>query len=958
MKGKNSRKKKMGMRELCRYNEIRKRMERTVCLQVNGREYKVQVPPWKTLLEVLREDLNLTGTKHGCEQGECGMCTILLNGRPALSCLLLAHTVEGQPIITIEGIPVDHPVIQAFASTGAIQCGYCAPAMILCAFSLLQSHPSPSVEQIQRFLSTNLCRCTGYSSIVRAVQLASKGEFVPVLDVRVDTEAKAIGKAMYADDFLPPGTCFGRLKRSIYAHARIKHIACEKALKLPGVYGVLTGKDLPIKYGILPVTQDETALAVDKVHYVGEPVAAVIAVDEAAAERAIELIEVEYEPLPPILSLSDAIEKKGIRVHESERFQGNAHRVVSLEFGEVDKGFAEADEIFEDTFFYAGSTHLPMEQHSVLAYLENEKRLVVYTSQQAPHYVHKILAKVLELPEKKIRVVVPEVGGGFGGKLEAFSHEICAAKFALMYEKPVKFTLTREEVFYAHRGRHPAWLRTRTGVKKNGTITAMHCLSLLDGGAYGSYGAATTYYQGSLQPTTYRIPAYRFQAARFYTNKPACGPKRGHGTPQPRAALEVHLDKIAEKLGISPVQLRLKNLIQPNSITVNYLKVTSCALEECIQKVAEASDFERKYRKLPYGKGIGFAVSSYLCGAALPLYYTDMPHSVVHISLSGDGKVEVFSGHTEIGQGSDQVITGIVARVLGITRKEIRLVRSDTALTPVDLGSYSSRVTMMAGNAALQAAQNLKEQIARAISLKFSVPLKDVVFSEGKIYSKHHPREGVAFSEAVKSLLKSSDSLSATGSYTPPKPLGTHKGKGVGPSPAYSYNACAVELSVDVQTGKIKVDKVWLAHDIGFALNRLAAEGQVVGAVYMALGESLMEEQAFLPSGVHKCPTMLDYKSPTFLEMPEVEVFLIEKGDPEGPFGAKEVGQGPFLPVVPAFLNALYDAVSIRFDEIPVTPEKMLFALQRRVPRVGPREFPSFFFPEPIRVPAPENFPC
>ncbi|MHA2609953.1 MAG: molybdopterin-dependent oxidoreductase [bacterium JZ-2024 1] len=925
-------------------------------LEINGKVYSIDCPPHYTLLEVLREKLGLTGTKHGCELGECGMCTVLIDGKPFLSCLVLPHTVQGCSIRTIEGIPPDHPVIQSFSVSGAVQCGYCTPAMVLSAVALLENNPTPTVEEIKQSLASVLCRCTGYEGIIKGVQLASQHGVSPTEPPRADAVEKASGKAMYTDDFLLPGTVFCRLKRSPYAHAWIKKISYEKALALPGVLKVLTGDDLPEKYGILPVTQDETALAREKVRYVGEPVAAVAAVDEHTADEAVKLIEVEYEPLPPLLSVPDAVEKSDVRVHQSEKFSGNAHRVVSLDFGDVEKGFREADEIFEDTFYYAGSTHLPMEQHSVLAFLDEEERLVVYTSQQAPHYVHRILAKVLGLPEEKIRIIVPYVGGGFGGKLEAFSHEICTAKFALMLRKPVKCTLTREEVFYTHRGRHPAWLKVRTGVKKDGTITALHVCSLLDGGAYGSYGAAATYYQGALEPTTYRLPAYRFQAARFYTNKPPCGPKRGHGTPQPRAALEVHLDKVAEKLGISPVQLRLKNVPSPNSVTVNYLKITSCGLKECIQKVLSASRYEEVHGKLPFGKGIGFAVGSYLCGAAFPLYYSDMPHSVVNIRISERKQIEVFSGHTEIGQGSDQMILSVVSRVLGISPYAIKLVRSDSLLAPVDLGSYSSRVTMMVGNAAREAATKLKEFISQTLAPELGVSPHDLIFAENRIYPSQSPEKSIPFEEALKIILKKNGEVTTTGAYTPPKPLGEYKGRGVGPSPSYSFNACCVLLTVDTETGKTRVEKVWLAHDIGKVLHRKSAEGQVVGSVYMALGEVFWEEQAFLPSGVHRCPSMLEYKTPTFLEMPDVEVFFIEEGDPEGPFGAKEVGQGPLLPVIPATLNALYDAIGIRFDEIPVTPEKILFALQRKVKRIGPKFYPHFSFPEPLKIGLPEGF--
>ena len=377
-------------------------------------------------------------------------------------------------------------------------------------------------------------------------------------------------------------------------HALIKNIDVSKALALPGVFAIITGKDLPISYGILPVSQDEHALCIDKVRFVGDPVAAVAAIDEDVAFDAMNLIEVEYERLQTISSIEEGVLIEEPRIHEYGD-GGNVHKKVSLEFGDVDEGFAEADLIREDTFFYEGNTHLPMEQHAAVAHFDSDQKLTLWSSTQTPHYVHRALAKVLELPASHIRVIATPNGGGFGGKSDPFNHEVVVSKLAMITGRPVKCTLTREEVFYCHRGRHPVLMHVKTGVKKDGAITAMHFKSFLDGGAYGSYGVASTFYTGALQTVTYEVPRYKFQGARVFTNKPPCGPKRGHGTPQPRYALEVHLDKIAEQLNLDPAEMRRNHLAPANSLTANYLRIGSMGLGACIDKVVEGSDWKKKF---------------------------------------------------------------------------------------------------------------------------------------------------------------------------------------------------------------------------------------------------------------------------------------------------------------------------------------------------------------------------
>src|SRR3990172_607008 len=764
---------------------------------------------------------------------------------------------------------------------------------------------------------------------------------------KVDAMAKCAGQTVYADDLHLPRMTYAKLLRSPHPHARVLRVNPERALRLEGVYAVLTGKDLPEKFGIMPATQDEEALALDKVRYVGDPVAAVAAVSETLADKALGYIDVEYEILKPILTIEDALAStdESARIHTWNR-RANIQKAVSLEFGDMAGAFAQADHIFVDTFFYQGNTHLPIEQYCAIGFYGPDEKLTLWSSTQTPHYLHRALAKVLKLPMARIRVIAAPVGGGFGGKSDPFSHEICVAKLSMITRRPVKITLTREETFYLDGGRNNVKMWIKTGVKKDGTLQAMHFRSFLDGGGYSSYGLASVHYTGTLQTVAYKLPAYKFEGVRVFTNKPACGPKRGHGTPQPRFAVEIHLDKIAEKLGMDPIDLRLKQLTEPNTITVNGLRISSNGLKECIEKVVARSEWKKKFRQLPFGRGIGFAASAYISGAGLPIYWNKMPHSGVQIRLDRGGGITVFCGSSDIGQGSDSILVYAVAEEFGVNPAEIRVVTGDTDLTPVDLGSYSSRVTVMTGNAAIQACGKLKKILLETASDALEIPADDLEMIDGQVRSRSYPKKAMSFVECVESAESKHGTLGATGSYTPPKHPLNYKGSGVGPTPAYTFTTSVVELQCDPDTGEIKIDKIWIAHDCGRAFNPLLMEGQTEGSVYMALGEALMEEQVFRKNGLHKFPSILEYKSPTTLETPEIETMLVETDDPEGPYGAKEAGQGPLLPVVPAVSNAVYDAIGVRIDEIPITPDKILRALEGRL---KPVSIPGFQFPPPIK---------
>src|SRR4051812_34598246 len=781
---------------------------------------------------------------------------------------------------------------------------------------------------------------------------------------RVDGRAKVTGQLRYADDLFMPRMLSAKMLRSPHPHAVVEAVDTERARKHAGVHLVLTGNDFPVPFGIMPVSVDEYPLARERVRYVGDPVAAVIAVDEQTAVEALQLIDVRYRVLPPIANPEEGLERPEPRIHDYGE-QGNIHRNQSYEFGDIEKSFRGSDLVFEDLFFYEGNTHLPMEQQASLAFIDQDGKLQISSSTQNLHYLQRQLARVLQVPEHQVRVVATPNGGAFGGKCDPGGHEFVVAKAALVLGRPVKIGLTREEVFYVHRGRHPVLMKMKTGVTKDGKLTGMHLQTLLDGGGYGSHGPASTFYTGVLTPVTYHYPRFRFDACRVFTNKPACGPKRGHGTPQPRFGQEVQLDKIADKLGMDPVDLRLANLTKPESLTASWLKIGSNGLADCIHKVTEMSGWKAKHRKLGRGRGVGIACSTYMCGAGVAIYWNKMPHSGVQILLDRSGSVIVYCGATEIGQGSDDVLAAIVAETLGVDTGVVRCVTGDTGIAPVDLGSYSSRVTIMMGNAALQAAGRLRDSLAAAVSETLGTLPDRVVFSQGRVFAQDDPGRAMPFVEAVAIAEAALGTLSAVGSYSPPKAPGKYKGAGVGPSPAYSFSACVVETEVDPRTGWIHVPKIWIAHDIGQALNPVLARGQVIGGVYMGLGEALMEEQSFrrLPeklSGalVHRAPSMLDYKSLTSLDMPDVEVALIESeagmSDPNCPYGAKEVGQGPLLPVMPALANAISDAVGVRIDEIPTPPKRVLRARDlkhlEKAARAGPAAFPPVPYPEPTFV--------
>jgi 4-hydroxybenzoyl-CoA reductase subunit alpha len=793
----------------------------------------------------------------------------------------------------------------------------------------------------------------------------------------IDAAEKTTGGGKYTDDLSVPGMLIGKILHSPYPHARIKRIDTERAEGVDGVVAVVVGEDAPNPYGILPVGHDEHALALDKVRYVGDNVACVVAVSEAIAEKAMELIDVEYEVLPAYFDPEESMKAESDLIHDNK--PGNLEKDYHHAFGDPDKGFADADHILEARFIANEVTHAAMEPHSTLASFELDPhtghlgRLTVWSSTQVPYYLQHKLSLVLEMPMSQIRVIKPLVGGGFGGKSEVIPLEIIAAVAARKAQAPVKITYTREEVFWAHRGRPRTIIDLKTGITNDGRITSVKARVVQDGGAYCSYGVVTILYSGALLGALYDIPNIQYDGYRVLTNKPACGAMRGHGTVNVRFAFESQLDELATKIGMDPAVIRQRNLLKPPCVTVNGLRVQSYGLPECIEKTVERSGWKERKGKLPKGRGLGIACSHYVSGAANSIIRSDMPHSTVNIKIDRDGGVVVYTGASEIGQGSDTMTAQVAAEVLGCSLARVRVVAADTDLTPIDIGSYSSRVTFMAGNATLRAAEDVKKRIAAAAAKKMNCSAEELTFREDLVFKKESappvlkkdqaeeemtqagasvsgrvegqilrgslqqkrkeegPKEWMTFEEAVVAAIDFHGALTGTGSYAPPPEArgGKHKGGGVGPSPAYSYSAQVAEVSVDEDTGEVTVHKVWAAHDCGRALNPVAVEGQIIGSVWMGMGQALTEEMVW-KDGMLMNGGMLEYRSPSSVESPEVEPIIVESIDPEGPFGAKECSEGSLAATIPAISNAIYDAVGVRLHESPFTPERVLAALRAK----------------------------
>ena len=933
--------------------------ETTITLHVNGVRHALTVETGATLLDVLRDKLELTGTKEGCGQGDCGACTVLVGGRALSACLTLAVETDGQEITTIEGLAENgdlHPLQKSFVKHGALQCGFCTPGVLMASKALIDRNADPSDDDIMEALSGNLCRCAAYPRIIKAIRERNKFTDVRLdtkplenderdqerdLDVvshgvtRYDAPDKVTGRAKYTADIRLPGMIYGKILGSTVAHGLIRKIDVSRARELPGVLAVLTGADVPdTLYGVSPARYDEEILAKERVRYVGDEVAAVAAIDEKTAEQALELIDVEYEELPAVMDANEAMKEGAPLIHpENPRYANNINTKVNWHFGDVEKGFQEADLIRKERFTGNRTYQAPIEPHASLARWEHHgDKLTLWTSTQTPHYTHRMISRTLDIPMGRIRVIKPALGAGFGVKAETTPLDFCAVLFAKMTGRPVMMKYTREEMFIHFRGRHRQYIDLELGLKKDGTITAVRSRVVLDGGAYTSYGVITAYYAGSMLPTLYKMPNYKYDGFRMYTNLPACGAFRGHGVPQPRFAFESLLDMMAEELGIDPIEIRLKNAMQPNTLTEGGLDITSCEFEETLRQARDKSGWVEKKGKLPPGKGIGVGCGGFVSGAGYPIYRSDFPHSNAMIRVHEEGGgVSLHIAAADIGQGSDTVLTQIAAEELGIPYERVWLVDCDTVLAPLDLGSYSSRVTLMGGNAVKMAAANVKAQVLAAAALHLGCDAGSLTARDGRIYIAEHPSVGMDWDHAARTAFSRGGPVVGTGHYQPPKNLGgDYKGGTVGTSPAYSFSTAVAEVTVDLETGYVTVDRFTDFSDGGTVINPVAFHSQVEGSIVMGLGETLLEDTLAREDGSMINPNLHDYLIPTIRELPEIHSGAVESYEPRGPFGAKEVGEGSMLPVLGAIANAIHDATGIWVNELPITPERILTALKKK----------------------------
>lgn len=800
----------------------------------------------------------------------------------------------------------------------------------------------------------------------------------------IDAKQKVLGQAKYTDDLRLTAPLIIKLFRSVHAYAEILAIDVSKAIASEGVRAVVTGEDFAHTFGVLPISRDEPPLAKKCVRYVGEPVVGVAAESETAALEAISKIDITYRVKSACLDVSQAQQETDDPIHPQLKRKNNLHKHVEQSFGDIEKGFKTAQEVCSGRFVFPSVNHAFTEPHATQVEW-SPHGVTVYSSTQVPHYLHKAISHVLDLPLHQIRVIKPMLGGGFGGKSDPFNHEIIAVKLALITRRNVKIVLEREEVFFAHHGRHATTIDMRLGIHKKKGICALSGKMEIDGGAYASFGVVTTYYNGVLLQGPYQIPNYEFFCNRWYTNKPMCGAMRGHGGVNPRFAMEVLLDMACEKLALDPCDYRLQHFLNEDSLTANELRVTSVGIRDGLKQAMVRSDWYEKRKNLPSGKGIGVACGFFISGSALPIVWNQMPQSTVRLTLDFDGGVTVYSGAADIGQGSDTMLAQIVAEVLGIPIAMITVIAADTRLTPIDYGSYSSRVTFMAGNAARNAAIRMRRILLVAAGKIKGIEPPSIDYNsesnlghegcepydnssepapDNRVGNPAYFRQGqnkpnysstylganpdyadgvifeqqminfpqgisVAFHDAVIKALDFHGALQTLGVYISPQLGGKFKGSGAGLSPSYSFTAVIVEVDVVKETGAVKVEKVTLAHDCGFALNPLAVEGQLEGSIHMALGQALCEAVEY-KNGAGQNSSFLNYKLISPLEMPVIDLIYPNSGETEGPFGAKEVGEGCLAPIIPAVANAVYDAIGARVNQLPLTPDKILAAWQKK----------------------------
>jgi len=938
-------------------------------LTVNGETREIEAAPQTRLLDALR-GLGYFGVKHGCEDGSCGACTVLLDGRPALACVTLAAQAAGHAITTIEGIGDRdrlHALQQAFVENGAIQCGYCTPAMILAAHALLARNPHPAEEEVRDALSGVLCRCTGYVKPVQAI-LRAAGTSQPAIspgeagggkeaqhpvwavvghsEPKVDARKLVQGNPAFTADYERRDMLHARLLLSPHPHARIRRIDAGKARALPGVHAVLTHHDLPrVPFSTagqsdpIPGPLDRVSLD-DKVRFVGDRVAAVAAETPEIAAQALSLIEVEYEPLPALLDPLEAMRPDAPRIHDQQDYvpfdesdpARNLAAQIELSLGDVEQGFAESDLVLEDTYRVPRIAHVAIEPHVCLTYWDEDDRLVIRSSTQVPFHARRVLAPVLALPVRRIRVIKPRIGGGFGGKQEVLIEDICA-HLTMATGRPVRLEYARAEEFIAATARHPMIVTLRTGVKLDGTLVALEMRVLSDTGAYGNHAMTVAGNTAHKAMALYHTPNLHFHAGIVYTNTMPSGAMRGYGVPQGFFPLEVHMERIARRLGLDPLAFRLQNAVregEEHPISKIWTEgregrpetILTCALPQCVEQGAAAAGWHGKFGneawhsvpgKPHLRRGIG--VACVMQGTAIA--YLDM--GAASIKINDDGSFNLLVGATDLGTGSDTVLAQMAAEVLGCSLVDILIYSSDTDFTPFDKGAYASSTTYVSGSAVVRAAEQAAAQIRRVAANMLNeqagagvqpVAADEITLRDRRAFDPDG--RSVSLAEVALHSLHHADQhqIMGTGSYVSEQ----------SPPP---FAAQFAEVTVDTETGEVRADRLVMALDCGTIINPATASGQVEGGMIQALGYALCEELPYDAAGRPLNRSLQDYHIFLADEAPDMEVIFVETHEPTGPFGAKAVAEIPMDGVAPAVANAVYDATGVPMTEIPLTPERV-----------------------------------
>ncbi len=927
-------------------------------LKVNGISRELEIQPHETLLEVLRDRLGLRSVKKGCGTGECGTCVVLRNGEPVNTCILPAAEAQGWDVVTLEGFtkacdpasPLDRLSIlqKAFLEHGAVQCGFCTSGMIAAAQGLLESDPRPSRSDIRGAISGNLCRCTGYVKIVDAVEAAAaelRGETVPdgADDgtgsnigrniAREDAIEIVTGNAVFLDDVLRPGMAFGAILRSPHAHARIVRIDASRALEVPGVLAFVSGAELPDAYYGVDL-KDQQVFARGKVRYVGEPVAALAAETPALAEEALGFVEVEYEPLPMVLDAREAMRPDAPIVHErlaeyelgfqTERY-GNVCTAAAVDYGDTEKGFREADLVVEGEFISRHQQHAPLEVHGAVAEWDDRGRVTVWSTTQKPFAIRRYLGQSLRMDFSKIRVVATRIGGGFGSKLELHA-EPYALLLARASGRPVKVVYSREDDLSSVVARHATWFRIRTGVRRDGTISAREIEFVFDTGAYSGNGPTTLTLAAQVSTGLYRVPSQKVRGFCVYTNKMNCGSFRGPSAPQTTFAIESHTDDIARKLGMDPLEFRLRNLLREGELTgfgqrlrgVDYAAVARAAAERAGWREAKAAR-----SRTGTGPGIGMACVYWLTGGW---------STSAQVRIAEDGTVLLFIGATDMGTG--YLFTSVrqmTAEALGIRAEEVVVVQGDTDEASYDHGIGGSRGSVAVGTAALRAAEAARDRLLEAASRMLGVQQADLESSGGKIRVRGDPGRSLSFGEiSYAEHMKGGGPVVGTYSYLPAMDaIEGDRTRGLSfPAFGGTTMGCHVAVaSLDEVTGAIEVHRVVAAHDVGRAINPRAAEGQIEGGVALGLGFGLLEEMKHDAAGRMVNASFADYKLPHSTDVPEILPVLVEIPSPDYPFGAKGLGEPTMAPVAAAVRNAVLDATGLALTETPMSPERNYGAL-------------------------------